>query len=182
MINESLAKEELMRRLISLEYADVPALEIIEDYRGELNQQREEEARQARAMAENSTVRFARVEQAQRYIESINRFDIVDKVAELITVRQSELADFCKANGVNIDELRDALAHHRKEAMGAHGKRYQAYPLLYNENSEAGNREAMDELIQDVKNDEEYARQRASNKTRGTLATLPPLSTFFSKR
>lgn len=158
LINESVAIDDLLHRLASQDRENQPTLEIIDQWRAELRRQRIDYAQTAKAMTENAFYRVARVESMPG-----NGLMPLDRIAEVITVLQSELSQFCKTNSISKDELTEALNHRRKEATGKNGARFQAYPLLYSETSEQGNREALESWKLETEREEAYLKNRKEN-------------------
>lgn len=175
MLNQQAFIDELNRRLVSAEYEEIPANEVIESYRAELKQQRAQEARRIAEFSANATYRVARIERLDRGQGLMP----IDRIAEIITVLQSELPALCKANGINKDELISALNHQRKETRGSNGTRWQAYPLLFSEASEQGHREAREEWELETKREEQYLANRKKNGQMGYKPLPEPVHSTF---
>jgi len=179
LVNEQLAAQELMHRLVSLEYADQDYDRIISEYRQGLADQRADHTAHMVELASQAVYKFARVERGERYVESINKFVATDSVVELIEVKQSEIDAFCQANGLKKAELLEALNSQRKEAVSKDGKRYQHYPLLFNEESETENRLALEAWKQEVEADQVYMANKAANKAKAVKPLAGPVHTIF---
>lgn len=178
LLNDQLAVQEMMRRLVSLNYQDQNATSIIEDYRAELREQRDQHARELAEMAKNAYWRIAHVKSVQSAASLMPQ----DHIVKVEIVYQRDMDEFCKVNGVDKTQLLDAVNHKRKEATGKNNVTFRAHPLLYSEYSEQGNREASESWKLETQREEQYLASRAKDRGMAYKPVPEPVMTVFNGR
>ena len=86
--------------------------------------------RLAQEMALDNTYRIARVEKVEAYDQvNGNSMGYRDIVIDITRVTNRLLPEYAKQFGLDLEQLRDALASKRKEVSNHKGERFQLYPL-----------------------------------------------------
>lgn len=99
------------------------------------------------------------------------------RVAEVVAIRQADIDEFCRVNGVKKAELMDSISSRRGEITGKSGTRWIAEPNFYSSVSEQGNKEAHELWEQETKAEEAYF---AAKKAKGAMQQPYPTSPAHS--
>lgn len=172
--NKQVEIEELFNRLFSADLGETTE-DIINNWRKELADKRAEHTQLIAELSSRAAYRVARIAR----LDQGNGLMPRDRIAEVIKVLQSELPAFARANGIKIDELKACLNHKRKETQGANGARWQAYPLLFAETSEQGNREALASWQLETERETQYLTGRKKLGRMQYKPTVEPKMTVW---